>query len=105
MPVSVDELRKQAQRDALRLEVQQELERSANLDREKWLRVSRQAPRDELIRALDEKMEKRVYEILAERLPAATVISMTHRPAVAQYHKRCWKLVTSSAGRTSLQTT
>jgi tetratricopeptide (TPR) repeat protein len=44
-------------RDAIRLEVQQELERSARLDREAWLRVSRSAPRDELGKALEDKME------------------------------------------------
>jgi len=44
-------------REAIRLEVQQELERSARLDREAWLRVSRTAPRDELGKALEEKME------------------------------------------------
>jgi hypothetical protein len=44
-------------REAIRLEVQQELERSARLDRESWLRVSRTAPRDELGKALEEKME------------------------------------------------
>jgi tetratricopeptide (TPR) repeat protein len=44
-------------RDAIRLEVQQELERSARLDREAWLRVSRTAPRDELGKALEDKME------------------------------------------------
>ena len=43
--------------DAIRLEVQQELERSARLDREAWLRVSRTAPRDELSKALEDKME------------------------------------------------
>jgi tetratricopeptide (TPR) repeat protein len=44
-------------REAIRLEVQQELERSARLDREAWLRVSRSAPRDELGKALEDKME------------------------------------------------
>ena len=44
-------------REAIRMEVQQELERSARLDREAWLRVSRTAPRDELGKALEEKME------------------------------------------------
>ncbi len=43
--------------EAIRMEVQQELERSARLDREAWLRVSRTAPRDELGKALEEKME------------------------------------------------
>src|SRR5688572_5005452 len=44
-------------REAIHLEVQQELERSARLDREAWLRVSRSAPRDELGKALEDKME------------------------------------------------
>ena len=35
-----------------------ELERSARLDREAWLKVSREAPRDELMKALEEKMER-----------------------------------------------
>ncbi len=45
-------------RQALQQEVQEELQRSARLDREAWLRVSRTAPRDEIVRALEEKMER-----------------------------------------------
>ena len=45
-------------RQAIRQEVDAELERSARLDREAWLKVSRQAPRDELVLALEEKMER-----------------------------------------------
>jgi hypothetical protein len=44
--------------EALRQEVNDELQRSSRLDREAWLKVSRTAPRDELIRALEEKMER-----------------------------------------------
>jgi tetratricopeptide (TPR) repeat protein len=44
--------------EALRREVADELERSAHLDREAWLKVSREAPRDELMKALEEKMER-----------------------------------------------
>jgi tetratricopeptide (TPR) repeat protein len=54
-------LRKQpdpSARKAIRQEVDEELERSARLDREAWLKVSRTAPREELIRALEEKMER-----------------------------------------------
>jgi tetratricopeptide (TPR) repeat protein len=54
-------LRKQpdpSARKAIRQEVDEELERSARLDREAWLKVSRSAPREELIRALEEKMER-----------------------------------------------
>ena len=43
---------------AIRREVQDELERSARLDREAWLKVTRTAPREELIRALEDKMER-----------------------------------------------
>jgi len=49
--------------EALRREVMDELERSAHLDREAWLKVSREAPRDELEKALEEKME-RYHELL-----------------------------------------
>jgi tetratricopeptide (TPR) repeat protein len=49
--------------EALRREVADELERSAHLDREAWLKVSREAPRDELEKALEEKME-RYHELL-----------------------------------------
>jgi tetratricopeptide (TPR) repeat protein len=50
--------------EAIRLEVDEELQRSARLDRETWLRVSRSAPKDELARALEEKMER--YHALLE---------------------------------------
>jgi tetratricopeptide (TPR) repeat protein len=43
---------------AIRREVQEELERSARLEREAWLKVTRTAPREELIRALEDKMER-----------------------------------------------
>jgi tetratricopeptide (TPR) repeat protein len=49
--------------EALRREVADELERSSHLDRETWLKVSREAPRDELIKALEDKME-RYHELL-----------------------------------------
>jgi tetratricopeptide (TPR) repeat protein len=45
-------------REAIRREVHLELEHSARLDREAWLKVARTAPRDELVRALEEKMER-----------------------------------------------
>ncbi|HEV7500938.1 MAG TPA: DUF4388 domain-containing protein, partial [Vicinamibacteria bacterium] len=50
--------------EALRREVADELARSAHLDREAWLKVSRQAPRDELVQALEDKME-RYHQLLA----------------------------------------
>lgn len=50
--------------EAIRQEVSRELESSARLDREKWLKVSRSAAREELARALEEKMER--YHSLLE---------------------------------------
>jgi vitamin B12/bleomycin/antimicrobial peptide transport system ATP-binding/permease protein len=43
---------------------------------------------DEASSALDEPTERRMYELLAERLPDAAVISVAHRPTVAAFHKR-----------------
>ena len=45
-------------REAIRREVQQELQHSARLDRDGWLKLARTAPRDELVRALEDKMER-----------------------------------------------
>ena len=45
-------------REAIRREVHLELEHSARLDREAWLKLARAAPRDELVRALEDKMER-----------------------------------------------
>jgi tetratricopeptide (TPR) repeat protein len=45
-------------RESIRLEVDEELHRSSKMDRETWLRVSQTAPREELARALEEKMER-----------------------------------------------
>jgi tetratricopeptide (TPR) repeat protein len=44
--------------EAIRLEVNDELQRSARLDRETWLKVSRSAPKEELTKALEDKMER-----------------------------------------------
>jgi hypothetical protein len=59
-------------RDAIRREVQQELEHSARLDREAWLKLARAAPRDEMVRALEEKMER--YHALRDGLSADDAI-------------------------------
>jgi len=48
---------------------------------------------DESTSALDEATEERVYELLEDQLPDATVVSIAHRPGVAQYHRRRWTLV------------
>jgi tetratricopeptide (TPR) repeat protein len=55
-------------RDAIRKEVQQELAYSQQLDRGAWLKVARSAPKAELVRALEEKMER--YHALRDAVAA-----------------------------------
>ncbi len=43
---------------------------------------------DEASSALDAATERRMYNLLAERLPAAAVISVAHRPEVVALHRR-----------------
>jgi putative ATP-binding cassette transporter len=43
---------------------------------------------DEATSALDETAERQMYELLRQRLPAAAVISIAHRPAVEAFHGR-----------------
>jgi len=54
-------------RDAIRREVEAELEYSTRLDRDAWLKLARAAPRSELVRALEEKMER--YHALLDGVP------------------------------------
>src|SRR5262249_39055004 len=51
-------------RDAIRQEVKDELERSSRMDRESWLKVAKAAPREVLVKALEDKMER--YHALRE---------------------------------------
>ena len=53
-------------REAVRQEIRDELERSAHMDREAWLKVSRAAPREVLVKAIEEKMER--YHALRDAL-------------------------------------
>jgi putative ATP-binding cassette transporter len=43
---------------------------------------------DEATSSLDEDTERRLYALLSERLPDATVISITHRPEVEAFYTR-----------------
>jgi putative ATP-binding cassette transporter len=43
---------------------------------------------DEATSALDEPAEKHMYELLRQRLPRTTVVSIAHRSAVAAFHDR-----------------
>ena len=48
---------------------------------------------DEATSALDEETERHIYELLRQRLPAATLVSIAHRPQIGSYHDRRWKLI------------
>ncbi|MBM4269869.1 MAG: ABC transporter ATP-binding protein/permease [Deltaproteobacteria bacterium] len=70
----------------------------AFLHRPNWLIT------DDATGALDEAMEKRVFETLAKRLPGTAVLSITNRPTVAQFHQRHWVIAPGGDGRDALQT-
>jgi putative ATP-binding cassette transporter len=52
---------------------------------------------DEATAALDEPAERHMYELLRQRLPRTTVVSIAHRPAVVAFHDR--QLTVDPAGR------
>jgi putative ATP-binding cassette transporter len=58
---------------------------------------------DKATSALDEDMERRVYELLAARLPHATIVTVAHRPEVAAYHTRRWTIAPGEQGVSSLE--
>jgi putative ATP-binding cassette transporter len=41
---------------------------------------------DEATAALDEDAERRMYELITQRLPEATIVSIAHRPEVGPFH-------------------
>ncbi len=43
---------------------------------------------DEASAALDEATETRLYQMLPERLPGTTVVSIGHRPSLRAFHRR-----------------
>jgi putative ATP-binding cassette transporter len=59
---------------------------------------------DDATASLDEATEKRVYAILRQRLPNATVVSISQRPGVLAYHEKRWTLVPRPEGHFELQT-
>ncbi|WP_421988968.1 SbmA/BacA-like family transporter [Roseococcus sp.] len=54
----------------------------ALLHKPKWLFL------DEATASLDPVAEQRLYELLKERLPGTALLSIAHRPAVAEHHDR-----------------
>jgi putative ATP-binding cassette transporter len=51
---------------------------------------------DKATSALDEQCEQDVYDLLAQRLPKATLVSVAHRPGLERYHPRRWILAPSN---------
>jgi putative ATP-binding cassette transporter len=41
---------------------------------------------DEATSALDEPSERHLYELIRQRLPETTVVSVAHRPSLASFH-------------------
>ena len=58
---------------------------------------------DDVTSALDEASEKHVYELLAERLPNATVVAVAQRPITLRHFPRRWFLSPVDHGPATLQ--
>lgn len=57
---------------------------------------------DEATSALDDETEDRLYRLFREQLPATSLVSIAHRPAVAQFHDRTLTLVPQGDGTVRL---
>jgi vitamin B12/bleomycin/antimicrobial peptide transport system ATP-binding/permease protein len=53
---------------------------------------------DEATSAMDEAMEAEIYDMLAEKLPRTTIVSIGHRTSLAAFHKRHLEMQPSDAG-------
>jgi putative ATP-binding cassette transporter len=53
---------------------------------------------DEATSAMDEAGERHIYELLRRRLPKTAIVSIAHRPGVAEYHERKLALVPQGDG-------
>jgi putative ATP-binding cassette transporter len=56
---------------------------------------------DEATAALDETSEQRLYDLLQQRLPNATIVSIAHHPELAAYHQKQFALAKTN-GHTEL---
>jgi putative ATP-binding cassette transporter len=56
---------------------------------------------DEATAALDEASEQRLYDLLQQRLPNATIVSIAHHPELAAYHQKQFALAKTN-GHTEL---
>jgi vitamin B12/bleomycin/antimicrobial peptide transport system ATP-binding/permease protein len=63
----------------------------ALLDEPEWLFL------DEATAAVDEASERALYDLLQQRLPETTIVSIAHRPQVAQFHQRAYTITPDHA--------
>jgi putative ATP-binding cassette transporter len=57
---------------------------------------------DEATSALDEQTETAIYRLLRDRLPRTTIVSIAHRPAIAEFHGRRIEIRRNGAGPAEL---
>ncbi len=57
---------------------------------------------DEATSALDEATEEKIYQLLAERLPQTTLVSIGHRSGLLAYHTRVLEFAESNTGSMQL---
>jgi putative ATP-binding cassette transporter len=57
---------------------------------------------DEATSALDEETETAIYRLLRDKLPRTTIVSIAHRPAIAEFHRRRIELRRNGAGPAQL---
>ena len=69
----------------------------ALLHEPKWLFL------DEATSALDDEAQGELHRLLHQRLTATTIVSIAHRPAVAEYHDHTVQLVRDAAGPSRLR--
>lgn len=60
---------------------------------------------DEATSALDDDTEQRMYQLLLEKLPHTSVISVAHRNSVAKYHQHCWRFTQQDDGQCNMTAT
>ena len=53
---------------------------------------------DEATAAMDMELERRIYETIAKRLPKTTVVSIAHRPSLADHHARTLRMEPTGDG-------
>jgi putative ATP-binding cassette transporter len=90
---------------APRLDEEAHWNRMLSLGEQQRLAIARallQAPDflflDEATASLDEASEEKLYRLLQERLPAAAIVSIGHRSALAAFHQRKLSLEPDGAG-------